>query len=136
MNNTPTPKELSDFAGHWRFTRDVLHGDGSSMQVTGVAQFEWQGDDLAYLERGEMQLPSGPPLRTERRYLWQRGMQVHFADGRFFHSVPPLGGKAAHWCAPDDYRVSYDFELWPLWRSVWQVHGPAKDYVMTTTFTR
>lgn len=129
-------KELSDFAGNWRFERDVRHADGSVMQVTGTAQFDWQDDALAYLERGKMELPSGPPVSTVRRYLWQQGLRVYFEDGRFFHSVPPLGGEAAHWCAPDDYRAAYDFAQWPKWQAVWQVRGPAKDYVMTTHYTR
>jgi hypothetical protein len=131
-----TGQELGDFAGHWRFEREVRHADGSVMQITGAAQFDWQDDALAYQERGKMQLPFGPPVSTVRRYLWQQGLRVYFEDGRFFHSVPPLGGEAVHWCAPDDYRVTYDFAQWPKWRAVWQVRGPAKDYVMTTYYMR
>ncbi len=128
-------KELSDFVGRWHFDREVCHADGSKMQVIGSATMDWQDDALIYLERGTMKLPLGRPISTERRYLWQPGLRVHFEDGSFFHIVPPLGGQATHWCPPDDYHVEYDFEHWPKWQSIWRVNGPAKAYKMTTVFT-
>lgn len=132
----PNARGLADFAGVWTFVREVEHGDGNTVQVTGTAQFEWQQDTLAYLEQGEMRLATGQVLQTERRYLWQQGLRIYFEDGTFFHTVPPLGGAAQHWCAPDDYQVSYDFEKWPRWQAVWQVKGPSKDYSMTTEYSR
>jgi len=128
-------KELSDFVGCWRFERDVRHADGSLVQITGTADFEWQGDALLYQEHGTMRLATGQLLQAERRYLWQQGLRIYFDDGRFFHAVPPTGGDAKHWCPPDDYRVSYDFVVWPRWRAVWRVQGPAKSYEMTTDYT-
>ena len=64
-------------------------------------------------------------------------LNVYFADMRPFHSVP-LGveaPEAVHLCPPDRYQVTYDFGAWPGWRSVWQVEGPMKDYVMTTDYS-
>jgi len=136
MTDLPTPRVLADFAGPWRFVRVIDQADGAAVRVTGLAQFDWEGRDLAYLERGTMHLPNGQSFHAERRYTWREGLNVYFEDGRFFHSVPPQGGEAAHWCAPDDYRVAYDFGAWPQWRAVWTVRGPAKDYVMTTDYNR
>jgi hypothetical protein len=129
-------KELSDFVGCWRFERDVRHADGTLMQITGTADFGWQGDALLYQEQGKMRLTTGQVLQAQRRYLWQQGLRIYFEDGAFFHTVPPLGGAAEHWCAPDDYQVSYDFEQWPRWLAVWQVKGPSKNYTMTTEYSR
>jgi hypothetical protein len=43
---------------------------------------------------------------------------------------------AAHECAPDQYRVGYDFRAWPRWMANWRVRGPRKHYRIVSTFTR
>jgi hypothetical protein len=63
---------------------------------------------------------------------------VLFEDGRFFHrfdAEDPLPG-ASHACAPDAYRVRYDFRAWPRWEAAWRVSGPRKDYAMVTRYSR
>ncbi len=61
-------------------------------------------------------------------------MSVWFEDGRLFHHVPPTGGGAEHWCAPDTYRVRYRFGQWPRFETTWRVTGPRKNYAMISTF--
>ena len=91
-------------------------------------------------EEGWLALPGGgAPLRATRRYLWAADaawLEVRFEDGRPFHTVPldVARPEAAHDCAPDVYRVAYDFADWPRWRAVWRVTGPRKDYVMTSDY--
>lgn len=134
------PRELADFEGDWTLSRIISQADGAQAQFEGRARWAWQEDrpepELAYVETGLLSLPGQPPMQAERRYLWRDGPTVWFDDGRFFHTVPPLGGEAHHYCDPDDYRVSYDFSRWPDFSTVWTVRGPRKDYRMHSRFTR
>jgi hypothetical protein len=131
---------LEALEGRWRLTRRVENADGSAATLQGVTVFRREGDGLVQEEEGWLTLPGGAaPLRATRRYLWAAGaseLEVRFGDGRPFHTVP-LGvarPEAAHDCAPDLYRVAYDFSDWPRWRAVWRVTGPRKDYVMTSDY--
>ena len=110
------PRRLQDFEGAWRFARVITHADGRVAEVTGRALWRPEGAGLAYREAGEMRMPGFPPMQVERRYLWDAALAVRFADGRFFHNVPPEGGATAHWCDPDQYDGSYDFSDWPRFR--------------------
>ena len=130
-----TARCLQDFAGEWHFTRHILHDDGTHADVTGQVRFDPVPGGLAYVETGEMVL-NGATLTTQRRYLWADGLRVYFEDGRFFHTVPALGGAAAHWCDPDQYDVAYDFGNWPDWHSSWTVKGPRKSYQMYSRYHR
>jgi hypothetical protein len=127
-------RTLSDFLGRWAFERAIEHADGSRATVTGRATFTPDGDGLLQEEIGQMSLGGAPPLTTTRRYLWRGGLAVRFDDGRAFHTVPPDGGRAEHWCEPDRYIVSYDFSRWPKWTTTWTVRGPRKDYRMVTHY--
>ena len=76
-----------------------------------------------------------------RRYRWRDGgagtIDVLFDDGRFFHrfdAEDPAPG-ASHACAPDLYRVRYDFRRWPRWQAEWWVSGPRKDYRMVSAYS-
>jgi hypothetical protein len=62
---------------------------------------------------------------------------VYFADGTFFHrfALSPQP-EAAHFCAPDQYDVTYNFTDWPHWSSTWRVKGPRKDYTMQSRYIR
>ena len=78
-------------------------------------------------------------MQAERRYLWHtEGAEivVRFADERPFHRFSPAAPAASHWCAPDTYRVRYDFAHWPLWQAQWDVTGPRKDYLMISRYER
>jgi hypothetical protein len=124
-------RRLSDFLGQWRLEKDIRQADGGSARFEGTAT--WDADGL-YQETGLLRLASGDQMRAERRYLWRAPLAVYFEDGRFFHEVPPEGGEAYHHCAPDDYRVHYDFSDWPRWIAVWQVAGPRKGYEMSCLY--
>jgi hypothetical protein len=131
---------LQTLEGRWRLSRVIRNADGSEARLSGVTVFRRDGEGLVQEEEGWLTLPGGAaPLRATRRYLWTEGaggLEVRFGDGRPFHAVP-LGvarPEATHDCAPDVYRVAYDFADWPRWRAVWRVTGPRKNYVMTSDY--
>ncbi len=132
---------LEDFAGHWRIARTVEDRlAGQAARFEGVAELAPDDIGMKWHERGTLHLPGQPPVRAERVYLWRasgRGIEVLFADGRPFHRFEPGREESArHDCAPDLYRVRYDFAGWPEWRAVWEVTGPRKDYVMRSSYAR
>ncbi|MBN2740525.1 MAG: trigger factor [Rhodobacteraceae bacterium] len=131
--------KLCDFAGEWRLTRQITHGDGSVAHFVGRAAFTPEETGLRYHETGDLILPGGQRMVGERSYLWREAgaqIAVTFADGRAFHVFDPTDPKAHHFCAPDRYDVSYAFGDWPRWQAVWRVTGPRKDYVMESHFAR
>lgn len=136
------PLSLEDFAGDWRFLRRVTDAQGQiAARVAGQVRFGPDAEGLICDESGEMSVPGAPPLRAERRTLWRLEpgrIVVRFADGRPFHSFDPAVTRpeASHGCAPDVYRVVYDFGHWPDWQAIWRVTGPRKNYVMTTDYAR
>ncbi|WP_136637551.1 DUF6314 family protein [Pseudooceanicola onchidii] len=132
--------DLNDFEGLWRIDRRITNAVGPDAVFTGTARFTARDDGLLMEEEGEMRMDGAPPMRASRRYLWRAaatGIDVFFDDGRYFHHIAPDTRPAdRHDCAPDLYRVSYDFSGWPVWSSVWRVTGPRKDYAMHSHFTR
>lgn len=123
-------RRLADFIGAWRLEREIRHADGTIARFDGRAEWRLEAPGALCVETGTLTLPEGMAVQAERRYLWDADLQVRFADERFFHAVPPLGGVAAHDCPPDRYEATYDFADWPRWRCTWRVRGPRKDYVM------
>lgn len=134
----PHGPELADFVGRWRVSRTITdHHARTPALFTGEALFTPDTGGLAYVETGELTLPGHAPLYAERRYHWRHsdtGFDIHFDDGRFFHSFTPDAPTASHWCDPDSYDVAYDFSAWPEWTSTWTVTGPRKAYDMVTTY--
>ena len=138
-----TAPALMDFAGDWRMSRlieDRLAGETG--RFAGRAVFTPDGDGLACHETGVLSLPGRAPMQAERRYLYvphlSGGITVCFADGRPFHRIAPDSATPSdrHDCAPDLYRVRYDFTAWPAWTADWHVTGPRKDYDMRSTYRR
>jgi hypothetical protein len=131
--------ELTEFTGRWQIDRNITNAVGPDAGFVGVAIFVPGEGGLVMREEGEMRVTGQEPMRSTRQYVWRAGdagIDVFFDDGRFFHQIRPgVTPVAHHDCAPDVYRVAYDFGSWPRWRSVWQVTGPRKDYVMETVFT-
>lgn len=136
------PQELQDFAGRWRLIRridDALAGE--VLEGEGWGEFRPAPDGgLIYDEEVWLTAPGRPALRGTRRYLWRPlpgGIAVFFDDGRPFHRIALAAAAAEdrHDCAPDLYRVRYDFSGWPVWSARWQVAGPRKSYVMTSMFS-
>lgn len=94
-------------------------------------------------EQGTLRWASESGRPAEREYLWQPGagrwnMNVHFADGRFFHPVNLHSGtaEAEHPCSPDLYRGAFQLEGPDAWSYRWRVTGPAKNLLLSTTLSR
>lgn len=126
---------LDDLIGAWALLRHIEQSDGTQARFKGRAEWFWGEDHAVYQEKGQLFLAGQNSFHAERRYVW-RGLDVYFEDGRFFHSVPPKGGITEHWCAPDMYRVAYDFTQWPHFETTWTVTGPRKSYRMRSQYTQ
>lgn len=131
---------LADFAGAWSFDRTIQdRRAGHTASVGGTAVFEPNAAGLRYVETGTLHLPNAAPLEARQVHFWRAaedGIEVCFSDGRAFHRIDPAtdAPRACHDCAPDLYRVAYDFSGWPRWDCVWEVTGPRKNYRMTTQY--
>ncbi len=130
---------LQAFTGRWRLSRRITdHRAGGTGLFTGHARFTPDGQGLRYEETGTLEL-NGARFHASRHYLWRAqgvGIDVFFDDGRFFHHIAPDHPEATHDCAPDLYRVRYDFATWPEWSSRWEVSGPRKAYLAENQFVR
>lgn len=129
-------RKLADFAGVWRLDRQITHQNGPPATFAGKAEWRPAPGGMQYFEHGVLSIAEHPAIQAERRYFWHDDLRVDFADGRFFHHVPPKGGEAQHWCDPDMYDVRYDFSAWPRFEVIWQVAGPAKNYTMISRYAR
>ena len=130
---------LADFAGTWQIDRRIEDRRGPEGRLEGAARLTPDAEGLVYEETGLLRLGDGAPFAASRRYLWREGpegIELRFADGRFFHRFRPDAPEAEHPCGADLYRVRYDFAAWPEWRSEWRVTGPRKEYRMTTCYRR
>lgn len=133
---------LGDFEGPWLIWRridDRLAGRPGSFE--GRVRFRRDARGFVVEEEGELTMDGQVPLRASRRYFWRaarRGaIAVFFEDGRAFHEFAPgRVDEAEHLCAPDHYRVRYDFGGWPRWSAEWRVRGPRKDYLMVSHYAR
>ncbi|MGB1235528.1 MAG: DUF6314 family protein [Planktomarina sp.] len=126
---------LADFEGTWIFDRVIDDALSGQATATGTARIG-QG---AYLEETTLTLPDGTVLNGTRKYLWaevEGGIEVRFHDGRPFHTIRFTAPADAHWCDPDTYNVTYDFDAYPKWTSTWAVKGPRKDYRMVTRYRK
>ena len=130
---------LWDLAGHWSLARRIRHADGRENSFSGKAVFTRSGSRLIQEESGLLRIDD-QSLKARQRLVWNQDgplLKVHFADMRPFHEIPVgvADPETVHHCPPDRYHVAYDFAQWPIWRSVWTVTGPRKDYVMNSTYT-
>lgn len=136
----PRLPELTDFIGAWTLERAIDDKLGAQDgKMTGTVRFTDAGPGLRYEEEGQLEYGVAPPMVATRRYQWRRhprGIEVLYEDGGPFHLIEMncLMPSAEHLCGADMYHVSYDFTKWPIWRAVWSVVGPSKDYRSTTTF--
>lgn len=132
---------LTDFLGDWRLERQIDDRlAGAKGRFTGAAVFSAAGEGLQYRETGTLRF-GAQSFQAERVYHWRAegpDIRVDFEDGRFFHAFDPAmtAPRAHHFCAPDDYTVSYDFADWPAWSATWTVKGPRKDYTSVTRYLR
>ncbi len=132
------PGPLAAFTGEWTVSRRIHdRRGGQEGTFRGRARFQTEGAGLRYHEDGTLTLGQGMPLRATRDYLWrleEHRIVVDYGDGRPFHAFDPADPVAEHLCGQDLYQVEYDFGRWPMWRTVWVVAGPAKDYRMITDY--
>lgn len=130
---------LAGFEGRWRLLRQIEdRRAGVKGSLQGHAVWSPDGTGLTQEETGLLRYGDAPPMQAGRRYLWREVggvLMVYFDDGRPFHSVVPDTPEASHFCDPDTYRVTYDFDAWPEWSSVWEVHGPRKNARITSRFS-
>ncbi len=134
-------RSISDFTGRWQIERQIIDARaGSTAVFSGEAVLTPQQGGLIYRETGQLKLEGSAPITAERGYRWADAgdvVDVFFDDGKFFHRFE-LGDapKAAHWCDPDQYDVTYAFGAWPVWDATWTVKGPRKDYTMNSRYSR
>ncbi|WP_284163156.1 DUF6314 family protein [Frigidibacter sp. SD6-1] len=134
--------QLSDFEGLWRIERQIDDRlGGKPGRFSGTASFTPDGPLLRYRETGLLTYGDAAPFQAMRDYIWSadaEGIVVAHGDGRPFHrfdTAHPMP-EADHLCAPDLYRVRYDFTRWPDWQAEWHVSGPRKDYRMVSRYCR
>lgn len=127
-------RRLEDFLGRWTVERVITPAEGPDARFEGTAEWTRAEGGATYAESGKLLILGQPPMQAERRYFWHDDLGVDFDDGRFFHRVPPEGGETEHHCAPDLYRVRYDFTGWPQFDVTWRVTGPRKDYLMRSSY--
>lgn len=136
MRSISIKRTLADFLGRWEIAREITPADGPPAFFAGHAEWRAMSGGAAYVETGVLRLQGAPSMTAERRYVWKEDLSVWFEDGRAFHSVPPGGGQATHFCDPDTYLVAYDFAQWPAFTVRYDVGGPRKDYVMISRYTK
>jgi hypothetical protein len=145
---------LGYLAGDWDVVREIAdHRTGGAGSFRGRACFR-PGEDTAaaepagldghmleFTERGELKFGAhrGPASRSLRYYGRSDGSaDVRFADDREFYRLDLRSGscRAVHPCRADRYAVTVTWLSDDSFTEVWQVMGPAKDYDITSVYTR
>lgn len=110
-------------------------------QPDQAGQPELDGRVLDFTEHGELRFGGhrGPASRALVYHgRSDGGADVRFANGREFYRIDLSygGSQAAHPCHSDRYVVTVTRLSPDTFSEVWRVTGPAKDYDMTTVYTR
>jgi Family of unknown function (DUF6314) len=145
---------LGYLAGDWDVVREIAdHRSGVAGSFRGRASFQprpesappgpdgLDGRVLELAEQGELRFGAhrGPAGRNLLYCGCSDGSaEVRFADGReFYHLDLRTGGcHAVHPCRADRYAVTVTWLSADSFTEVWQVTGPAKDYDLTSVYTR
>lgn len=128
-------------AGSWLTRRRLLdRSNDTEGTFTGTTTFTPDGGVLRWDEEGTVSWPhfQGPASRTYSVKGDGATMEVYFEDGRLLCRLD-LGDGAArddHDCSPDTYRVVFTITSPATVEYSWDVTGPAKDLLLTTTLTR
>ncbi|MGR3467557.1 MAG: DUF6314 family protein [Shimia sp.] len=127
------------FLGFHHVERDIVEADGTVQHAVGAAGLHLRdgGAPFLYAESLKLTLATGQVFRASRRYIWhptEGGFDIHFDNDRFFHAMRWATPQAVHWCDPDRYDVTYDWQGWPDWSSTWSVKGPRKDYILRSRY--
>jgi hypothetical protein len=137
----PVVDPLAFLAGSWSTRRHLLdRSSGTEGIFTGITTFTPDDDGLRWDEEGTMSWPSfqGPASRSYRVTAQGTTMAIHFPDGRLLCRLDLRSGRAhdEHWCSPDTYLVDFRVPSFGTVEYSWDVTGPAKDHLLTTTLTR
>ncbi|SHN46987.1 DUF6314 family protein [Cryptosporangium aurantiacum] len=125
--------------GAWTLARRVVDRTADSYgSVTGELVVTADGDGVRLAESGVLHWQGGryPVTRVSLLRPLNGEWWMFFDDGRPFHPWRP-GSPVVHPCGADTYRglVALDRDGTRL-RTLWDVHGPAKDQRLITRFTR
>ncbi|MFC3300193.1 hypothetical protein FJV46_02810 [Arthrobacter agilis] len=134
---------LGFLAGSWTAQRRLLdRAAGVAGTFAGTTTFTPDHEEgLQWAEQGTVRWPSfeGPASRSYR-VLRTTGaaIEVRFEDGRVLCCLDLTTGGARdeHACDPDTYRVDFAVRSSDRIEYCWDVTGPAKDFLLTTTLTR
>ncbi|MBG6224631.1 hypothetical protein IWX63_001190 [Arthrobacter sp. CAN_A2] len=137
----PVPDPLTFLAGTWTTERTMLDRAGSATGTfTGTTTFTPDGGGLRWDEEGTACWSSyrGPAFRSYRVDVEDARVVVTFPDGRVLCRLDLGRGHARdeHPCSPDTYRVDFTVTRPGSIEYSWDVTGPAKDLLLTTTLTR
>ena len=145
---------LDYLAGDWDVVREIAdHRSGVAGSFRGRASFRLRpeseaadpgGQGCRMLELAEQgQLRFGAHYGPAGRSLLYHGCSdgsadVRFADGREFYHLDLRTGacRAVHLCRADRYAVTVTWLTADSFTEVWQVTGPAKNYDLTSVYTR
>ncbi len=130
------------FVGAWCFVREITDRKaGEKARVEGSATFSGEGQALAYAETGVMDFGHYHGEVTQN-YVYQFtdlfAANVLFRDQRLFHQLNLKTGQdtVAHWCKPDQYTGHYLLQDQAKWRVSWEISGPRKNSVISTSYCR
>lgn len=132
---------LAFLAGTWSTHRLLLdRSTGAEGIFTGITTFTPDDDGLRWDEEGTITWPrfQGPASRSYRVTADGATMVVRFPDGRLLCRLDLRGGSAhdEHLCSPDTYIVDLRVLSSGSVEYSWDVTGPAKDHLLTTTLMR
>jgi hypothetical protein len=124
--------------GRWRLARRVRErsGAGGRGRVDGELVLTERDGVVHWSESGVLVWDGRAVEVTRELLITPDPWTVRFDDGREFHPWTP-GERIVHPCRADTYRglVDVDPTLTRL-RTLWDVHGPAKDQRLVTRCRR
>eukprot|EP01063_Lacrimia_lanifica_P006935 TRINITY_DN14397_c1_g1_i1.p1 TRINITY_DN14397_c1_g1~~TRINITY_DN14397_c1_g1_i1.p1 ORF type:complete len:184 (+),score=79.18 TRINITY_DN14397_c1_g1_i1:53-553(+) len=143
-------RELFDtLQGIWRISRVVASAvETERFTAIGHAAFVKNQANAAQLDYSERVLMQNPALNisqvARKKYTYKldpaaNTLTKYFDDGRLFYSIgAPDSGRCGgdHLCINDMYKSDYAFASDDAFTIVYDVQGPAKNYEITTEYTR
>lgn len=136
------PDPIGFLLGSWTTRRHLLDRSTNTVGTfTGTTTFTPDADGLHWAEQGTVRWPSfeGPASRSYRVMPGVgTAVEVLFEDGRLLCRLDLSAGSARdhHDCPPDTYRVDFAVGSSDRIDYRWDVTGPAKDLLLSTTLTR
>ncbi|GBB84740.1 hypothetical protein RclHR1_11300009 [Rhizophagus clarus] len=152
-----TSRIFKHFQGTWEIRRSIPNYG----KMEGLAFFEknnTETDALHYREEGVFTTLTNEKINAYREYTYRykdNDISVYFVDknseygrtrtDRLFHTLKfndPISVGAnikatgEHFCGSDTYVATYEFCNDDEFMIIYQVKGPAKDYVTSTLFKR